>query len=410
MLANAPSVAWAHARESTAGGSAGSAVAAKTCARGFKHAVIAGKHKCLRRGQLCSRKYRSHYKSRGFRCVARGAHSRLCRQGQGDGFNNGEWVIEKLGASIPEDPFEARIDGASIGSTRLLTFASRAPGTSRFPQVLVIAASGFLRMKAGADPAQPLPFGQSLVLGPAVFGRSTSFPNATVLFFNPQIQTVEVDTCELRRKGTGRLRIRLTANDQDLPANSTKTNQIMNLTWDVGLDEPTNERTRIRVTGRYAFTEEVSPDPTRSAEFQSFRLFQISSMFIDAARHDVDAFRYRDSNGLVQVALDPASANTLLPATTTSLDPATPILDSLHTDDLGQPNGNTPSYRITTESTAGPVSGPLTPRGIFSASQDLNDDNFGLWVYQQPLSVIPKGATGTIRYTVVATTDPLSAF
>ena len=77
-------------------------------------------------------------------------------------FNDGVWVIKKLRALIPEDPFEVLINGKSMGMTKLLSFAKRVSNTSRFPQVLVIYSSGYLRLKPGADPTPPLPFGQSL--------------------------------------------------------------------------------------------------------------------------------------------------------------------------------------------------------------------------------------------------------
>lgn len=51
------------------------ATAAKSCSSGWKHAVINGSHKCLRRGQFCAHAYDrrsprpysySHY---GYRCI-----------------------------------------------------------------------------------------------------------------------------------------------------------------------------------------------------------------------------------------------------------------------------------------------------------------------------------------------------
>lgn len=45
-----------------------SAVAAKSCSRGFKHAVVNGSHKCLRRGQYCSRGADRQYHRYGFHC------------------------------------------------------------------------------------------------------------------------------------------------------------------------------------------------------------------------------------------------------------------------------------------------------------------------------------------------------
>jgi hypothetical protein len=40
----------------------------KVCARGFVHAVIAGRHRCLKRGQRCARRYDRQYHRYGFHC------------------------------------------------------------------------------------------------------------------------------------------------------------------------------------------------------------------------------------------------------------------------------------------------------------------------------------------------------
>src|SRR6185312_6800720 len=98
-------------------------------------------------------------------------------------------------------------DGAPMGMARLLSFAKRASNTSRFPQVLVLYSSGYLRLKPGADPTPPLPFGQSLVLGPAISGTSTSCPEKT-LFFHPQLERVAIDTFQLNQGNTGRMLVR----------------------------------------------------------------------------------------------------------------------------------------------------------------------------------------------------------
>jgi len=44
------------------------AALAHTCGSGYKHAVIAGAHKCLRRGQSCSTRYDSQYHRYGYHC------------------------------------------------------------------------------------------------------------------------------------------------------------------------------------------------------------------------------------------------------------------------------------------------------------------------------------------------------
>jgi hypothetical protein len=46
---------------------------AKTCSTGFKHAVINGAEKCLRRGQFCARAADGQYRRYGYRCTKRDA-------------------------------------------------------------------------------------------------------------------------------------------------------------------------------------------------------------------------------------------------------------------------------------------------------------------------------------------------
>ncbi|MDQ3186879.1 MAG: hypothetical protein M3Q16_10590 [Pseudomonadota bacterium] len=322
-------------------------------------------------------------------------------------FNNSVWVIKKLRASIPEDPFEVLINGQSMGMTKLLAFAKRVPNTDRFPQVLVIYSSGYLRVKAGADPKPPLPFGQSLVLGPAISGTSTSFPKRT-LFFHPQLQRVAIDTSHLNQDGTGRVLIRITSSRSNLSRNSATTNQIMNLAWALILEEPHDLATTLHVAGTFEFTEDITLDPLQTRKLESVRLLQISSMFIDHVRHDVNALRFRTDGDIVTLSYDPTLANLLLPVTSSSLDPAMPMFDSIHTDDVGQPNGNTPSYRIRINSTTGPMTGPIMVRAFFNSSQNLQDDNLGLWAFQKTPVSMKKGTTGDINYTIIASINPHS--
>jgi hypothetical protein len=47
------------------------AAAAKPCSSGYKHAVISGAHKCLRRGQFCARSADRQYHRYGFHCHKR---------------------------------------------------------------------------------------------------------------------------------------------------------------------------------------------------------------------------------------------------------------------------------------------------------------------------------------------------
>jgi hypothetical protein len=49
---------------------------AKTCSAGFKHAVVNGSEKCLRRGQFCARAADRQYRRYGFRCIRHDAGGR----------------------------------------------------------------------------------------------------------------------------------------------------------------------------------------------------------------------------------------------------------------------------------------------------------------------------------------------
>ena len=42
--------------------------AAKSCSAGWKHGVIGGEHKCLRRGQFCASRYDRDYHRYSFHC------------------------------------------------------------------------------------------------------------------------------------------------------------------------------------------------------------------------------------------------------------------------------------------------------------------------------------------------------
>jgi hypothetical protein len=53
------------------------AIVAKPCSKGYTHAIIGGEHKCLRRGQFCSKSHRKQYRKYGFRCVWDGQYYRL---------------------------------------------------------------------------------------------------------------------------------------------------------------------------------------------------------------------------------------------------------------------------------------------------------------------------------------------
>jgi len=50
------------------GGMASSPAVAKSCGAGYKHGVISGAHKCLRRGQYCAKGSDRTYHRYGYHC------------------------------------------------------------------------------------------------------------------------------------------------------------------------------------------------------------------------------------------------------------------------------------------------------------------------------------------------------
>jgi len=196
--------------------------------------------------------------------------------------------------------------------------------------------------------------------------------------------------------------IRITSSRANRLGKSRTTNQIMELAWLLTLEEPHELATTLHVAGTFEFTEDVIPDPVQTKTFESVRLLQISTMFIDPVRHDVDTLRLHAGNDIVTLSYDSSLANLLLPVTPSLLNPTMPMFDSIHADDAGRPNGNTPSYRIRINSITGPTAGPIVVRAFFNSSQNRRHDNMGLWAFQQAPASIKKGTTGSIDYTVIA--------
>jgi hypothetical protein len=68
LLATAALAGAAPALATPVAASAAGSAMAHTCASGYKHAVIGGQHKCLRRGQYCARRYDGQYHRYGYHC------------------------------------------------------------------------------------------------------------------------------------------------------------------------------------------------------------------------------------------------------------------------------------------------------------------------------------------------------
>lgn len=291
------------------------------------------------------------------------------------------------------EKMEVILDGTTRGMAALVRIYHESQDWPGTPQVAVIYASGYIRLKPNKDPSPPIPFGSSFILGPGYWSNSYSYHH------NPQLQNLWINTSRLPD-----LPLRLRAEGQ---------NQDFAITYDMKLPVPRDRQTRMHVTQTYTATASVSIDPVRLTEQQGFKLVQISSMFINLGGtcdggnsdcHDSDSVRFV-GNDLVrhQVALEDLKPPSFIFSSTTAL--GSTWLDSLHQDDQSW-KGNTPNVRITMDEL--PVGHNLTPQGRIEATTDPSADNVNLWLHDDNLQVqnwIPN-QSDQISYWLLAEDDP----
>ena len=295
-------------------------------------------------------------------------------------------------ASVTES-MAVSVDGTARGSFALISVHHASPGDGTDPQVAVVYASAFVRLKPNADPSPPVPFGSSFVLGPAYW------PDAQTYHHNPTLERLEIDTSwlpsgPLRMKGWGR-------------------NHDFDVAYDLRLPPPTDRRTRLAVTQTTTARTSIAVDPTRRAEHQGFKLVQISSMFVsEAGPCDGGASACHDSNAARFIAADGARVEvafaTLTPSTFVLADPpalGSTWLDALHTDDASW-QGDTPNVRIALDALPGDRT--ITPQGWVEETTNPNDDNVSLWLHDDGSAsqAWQAGQSSAVSYWLIAEGDP----
>lgn len=317
-------------------------------------------------------------------------------------YNSNGWVIDKCTSDpAAPTPMQVLLNGVSKGNAALVRIYHKSQGYPGTPQVAVIYASGYIRLKQNANPSPAIPFGTSFVLGPAYW------TNASTYYHNPQLSQLDLDTTMLP--------------EAPLQMQVQGTNHDFDVTYRLTLPPPRDRQTRLHVTQTYTATSAISIDPMRRAERQGFKLVQASSMFINEGGtcsggntdcHDSNAARFI-GNDLVRHQV---SFNGLtLPAFV--YNPAIPLgntwLDILHTDDQSwqsgtgaNTSGNTPNARIVLDDL--PTSHTITPQGVIAPTSNPNDDNVGVWLHDDgsASSSWQAGQTGQVGYWLVAQDNP----
>ncbi|MCB0036986.1 MAG: hypothetical protein KDE51_23300, partial [Anaerolineales bacterium] len=289
-------------------------------------------------------------------------------------------------------PMTVTLNGKEVGTAAYvrLYHPSQNGGT---PQVAVLYASGFVRLKQNADPTPSIPFGTSFILGPAYWSGMETYHH------NPQIDVLMIDTEWL----------------PNAPLRMTAVGGVgeFEVRYDLTLPTPRDRQTRLHVTQTYTATAAVSIVPTRTAEAQGFKLVQASSMFINEGDTCDGGFvNCHDSNGIRFIGDNLAREEIRYPLTSTTgflfTDTAAlgdTWLDILHTDDDSW-QGNTPNGRITLDEL--PQTYDLIPQGWISATNDPTQDNVGVWLHSNDpaAQTWQVGESQTVGYWLLAQDNP----
>jgi hypothetical protein len=304
------------------------------------------------------------------------------------------WLIDACPTDPQIDvPMEVVVDGVSHGEAALIRIYHPSQAWPGTPQVAVIYASGFIRLKQNADPTPPIPFGGSFILGPAYRPDGASYRH------NPQLTRLEIDTTWLPNAP---LRLEASGSNEDF-----------DVAYQMALPPPRDRSTRLHVNQTYTATSDIQIDPARHAQAEGFKLVQLSSMFINLGGpcdggytdcHDSDAARYIGADlARHQVAFADLTAPGPIFGVTQPL--GSTWLDLLHTDDESW-QGNTPNLRVALDVL--PTDHTITPQGWISATSDPNQDNVGLWLHDDDPGARSwsAGESDRVSYWLLAQDDP----
>ena len=284
------------------------------------------------------------------------------------------------------------LDGVGQGLAAMVRIYHATGDGAGMPQVAVLYASGFVRLRPNAGPpGSPIPFGSSFVLGPAYW------PSESTYHHSPALSLLEIDTSRLP--------------GGPLLLDAEGTNHDFNAAWKMRLPPPRDRQTRLHVEQTYTATAPIAISPARRLEAQGLKLVQASSMFIGsgcdgglADCHDSDALRLIDSAlERRQLAFASAAPGTLL------FNPGALLgstwLDVLHTDDAGW-QGNAPNVRVALD--ALDPARLVAAQGFIAPTTDPNDDNVSAWLADGSAAAASwmVGESGSASYWLISQDDP----
>lgn len=300
---------------------------------------------------------------------------------------------------------EVVLDGVSRGDMIRATVKHQSQDSGN-PEVAVIYASGYIKLKQNADPKPYLRFGGSFVLGPAYNGTNDT-SEAYMYNNSPQLDRLEINTSLLP--------------ESPLIMKAFGSNRDFGVAYEMQMPTPTDELTSLHVNQTYVANENITISQISRQKHEGFKIVQFSSMFINeggkcrnAANcsnitaapttdcHDSNAARY-----MSEALIEKAFKNLTLPSFI--FDDPVPMtelwLDLLHTDNESW-QGNTPNLRIQLES---PYDGAIfVPQGWIQRDDCPRNDSVGLWIHDDGAASMnwSKGQEGRISYWLLAQDNP----
>lgn len=287
------------------------------------------------------------------------------------------WSYEVGHANIPEGDAVINVSGGPDQTGTYLAVHHKTSSERSWPATFAVYSSGYIRLTPVADEA--IPFGTSVVLGPAYW-------SGDVYFHNPKIAGIRVagdlqDAEVLTITAIGQL------GDMDVE-------------YTIRLHEPNDKVASCDVAQRAKWRDSAILNADRNLAHEAFKIVQFSSMFFDSTYHDADSVAYIGSNGYVSAEFANMSALVF----SDPLPLKEPWLEVAHSDDEGW-QGPTPSVSVMLSDSVD-VS-EYTPQGWVTHTDNQNDDNVGVWLnWDKAPATFETGDMVTNNYTVTASTTP----
>lgn len=302
------------------------------------------------------------------------------------------WAIQLCSDPNVASTMKVWVDGIVAGTGARIDVYQDTDDHSRQPAVMSLYASSYLRLKHGADPVPPVPFGASVILSDGYWQSGVNHDRAI-------LTTLRISTALFPAT------LKLTA---------TGTNGSLKSTFTLSLPAPTDARASLSVTRKTTATAAISIDPERSTLGEGAKIIAGgSTMWINddgpcpggfTHCHDADAVRVRTPTA---TTVTTPFASVPIPGFIFSSPVAIGKWFELrHSHATSWQGGDPPSVRVCLDSL--PAGRTYRAQGFVASTTDVNDDNVGgPWVHDDTRAQTgwATGDTETVRFRIVARND-----